>query len=247
MVFTRATSTDPARSGNLAGDAEGAADMPATDLDPEDLPEGLDAARFARAALAAGDPTGWFDQLYTAAATAHATVPWDRHAANPELVRWARAAFGGRAQSGTAVVVGCGYGDDAEYVASLGFDTVGFDLSPAAVDGARARFGASPVDYRVADLLEPPQHWQWAFDLVVDCYTVQALPEALHPVAADALTDLVAAGGRLLMIAIRADGPAPAPPWPLRRDELDAVRLTAESIDVVADGGQWLALYRRPA
>jgi 2-polyprenyl-3-methyl-5-hydroxy-6-metoxy-1,4-benzoquinol methylase len=49
--------------------------------------------------------------------------------------------------------VGCGLGADAEYLASLGFDTVGFDISETAIRLARERFPGSAVRYVSADLL----------------------------------------------------------------------------------------------
>ncbi|WP_200961968.1 methyltransferase domain-containing protein, partial [Phycicoccus sp. Soil803] len=48
---------------------------------------------------------------------------------------WAEAqnlAGGGR----EALVVGCGYGADAEYLASLGYRTTGFDFAPTAIAAA---------------------------------------------------------------------------------------------------------------
>ncbi len=44
-----------------------------------------------------------------------------------------------------AVVIGCGLGADAEYVASLGFDTTSFDISGTAIRLARQRFPGSAV------------------------------------------------------------------------------------------------------
>ena len=48
-----------------------------------------DADRLSAAALKAGDPTGWFEQLYAQAAAGQAVVPWDRGEPNPLLVEWA--------------------------------------------------------------------------------------------------------------------------------------------------------------
>ena len=77
-------------------------------------------------------------------------------------------------------MVGCGLGDDAEYVSRFGYDTVAFDISESAVRLAQERFPGSTVHYRAADLLAPPAEWRHAFDLVVEIMTVQALPEHLH-------------------------------------------------------------------
>jgi hypothetical protein len=70
--------------------------------------------------LAAGDPTGWFDELYAAGAAGVVSMPRDRRTAHPLLVEWAET----RKLSGVrrrAVVVGCGLGAGAESLASLGY------------------------------------------------------------------------------------------------------------------------------
>src|SRR5256885_5638326 len=102
-----------------------------TDLD-------ADARRLSARALAAGEATAWFEPLYASAAEGTATVPWDRDYPNPMLVGWADAAEldgAGRA----ALVVGCGYGRDAEYLATRGFAVTAFDVSASAIEGARRR------------------------------------------------------------------------------------------------------------
>ena len=122
-------------------------------------------ARLASASLAAGDPTGWFDRLYATGARGQVPVPWRRRQPHPLLARWAtEQELSGAAQR--AVVVGCALGADAEYVASLGFDTTGFDISGTAIRLARQRFPGSAVRYVVADLLSYPQAWLRAYDLV---------------------------------------------------------------------------------
>ncbi len=131
------------------------------------------ARRLAADSIAGGDDTGWFETLYAAAGRGAATVPWADPAPNPRMVRALADGGGGR-----AVVIGCGLGDDAEHVASLGFSTVAFDVSPTAVATARRRFPRSAVEYVTADLLSPPHSWTGAFDLVVEVYTLQVLTGA---------------------------------------------------------------------
>ena len=203
------------------------------------------------------DPTGWFEPLYRAAEAGEAVVPWDHHAASPLLVEWSgsRARRGG---GGRAIVVGCGLGDDAEHVASLGFETVAFDIAPTAIAGARRRFPHSVVEYVVADLLDLPAGWRGAFDLVVEHITVQALPEPVRGSAIAAVSSLVAPGGTLLVISgARSEGePVDGPPWPLVRAEIEVFAtggVEAVSIDEpAADPGRpwtraWRAEFRRPA
>ncbi|MET7395879.1 class I SAM-dependent methyltransferase [Dactylosporangium sp. NPDC005572] len=112
---------------------------------------------------------------------------------------------GGVASRGRAVVVGCGLGADAEFLAGLGWTTTAFDVSPSAVRTARERFPDSPVEYVVADLFALPEGFAGGFDLVLESMTVQALPRALRERAVAAVRSLVAPGGTLLVIAALAD------------------------------------------
>src|SRR5262249_4430209 len=90
-----------------------------------------EAGKLAAESAAASDATSWFELLYQAAARGEATIPWASLAPNPHLVQWARARPL-RGTGRTALVVGCGFGDDAEFVASPGFGRVAFRLSPTA-------------------------------------------------------------------------------------------------------------------
>jgi SAM-dependent methyltransferase len=216
--------------------------------------------RLAARSLATGDPTGWFEQLYAQAEQGQAVVPWFRGAPRPTLVAWAERR-GITGEGRRALVVGCGLGDDAEYVAGLGFATVAFDISASAIRAARRRFPGTGVQYTVADLLHPPAAWHQAFDLVVECYNVQSLPKAVQPAAIGQLGRQVAPGGTLLVIAFsddghdgNSDGPAEGPPWPLTRAEVDSFAtagLRPVRVDQVADATdpsarRWVAEFTRP-
>ena len=202
---------------------------------------------------ARGDATGWFETLYAAAEQGTATVPWADFAPCPRLV----SALAGLPARGRALVVGCGLGDDAEHVASLGFTTVAFDVSPTAIVAARRRFPRSTVEYVTADLLSPPRAWVGAFDLVVEVFTLQVLAGAARRTAIARLARLVAPGGRLLVIA-RARDEQEDPgelPWPLTRAEIESFHelgLAKQSIvDFIDDEGhgpvrRWRAWFAAP-
>ena len=117
-----------------------------------------DARRLSGEALRRGDATGWFERLYAEAADGQAIVPWDRGAPHPLLVEWIEQVpmLAGR----RTLVVGSGLGDDAAYLAAQGYRVIAFDISGSAIDAARRRFPTSPVDFRVADLLNPPAEWR---------------------------------------------------------------------------------------
>jgi SAM-dependent methyltransferase len=211
------------------------------------------ADELAAGAVAAGRPTAWFEQLYAEGVTGAATLAWDRAAPNPLLVRWA--AEGDEQGNGRhAVVVGAGLGADAAYLAELGYLTTAFDVSPTAVGIAAHR--APGVDFVTADLLDLPAEWQQAFDLVVEIYTVQALPRSLRSRAAANVAGLVADGGMLVVIQALLgpeDDPEPGPPWAFTRPEMDAFAATGLDvvrIDAVANtggptGSHWLAELTR--
>ncbi len=188
-----------------------------------------------------------FEALYVEAAAAAAQLPWDRGTPNAALAAWAA---GRRGDGQRAVVVGCGYGRDSEFVASLGFETTAFDVSPTAIDTARNRHPRTAVEYRVADLFALPADWPGAFDLAVESHNVQSLPRELHAPAAEAVASLVAPGGTLLVFAAAGDGTEDGPPWPLTRAEVEAFAVGGLALvtagEVVTDGvARWRAELRR--
>jgi len=145
-------------------------------------------------------------------------------------------------------VVGAGLGGDAEFVARLGFATLAFDAVDTAVAMARERHPESAVSYVVADVLEPPAEWEQAFDLVVECLTVQSLPPALHRAATERIAGFVAPGGTLIVVASAADGAPGAPPWPLTRAEIEAFATGGVRIRFIErTGAIWRAELARPA
>lgn len=208
-----------------------------------------DANRLSSAALKAGDPTGWFEQLYAEAAGGQAIVPWDRREPHPLLVEWVR----NRPvplSAHRALVVGSGLGEDAAYLSGLGWGVIAFDISPSAISAARHRFPATPADFRVADVLNPPPEWTGHFDLVLESYMTQALPVRLRPTVITHVARFVAPGGTLLVLAAgREEGPAGGgPPWPLSRSELTwyaAEGLTPVAIEQLGAPPEWRAEFTR--
>ena len=203
-----------------------------------------------------GDPLGWFEALYQEGAEGKATVPWNDMEPNPRLLDFSkthRCETAGK----RAVVIGSGFGDDAEQLATWGFKTTGFDVSKTAIDAAQKRFPQSQVEYVVADMFDPPAEWLGGFDFVLEIYTVQSFPAEMRPKAIVAVSQFVAPGGLLLVIARgRADDEpeGEGPPWPLMRDELNGflrAGLKQESFEDYAEPEPpWVrrfrVLYRRP-
>ncbi|MET0449530.1 MAG: class I SAM-dependent methyltransferase, partial [Aeromicrobium sp.] len=174
------------------------------------------------AAAADGEPTRWYDELWSAAVRGDVSLPWDHTDPDPILAAWA--AEQGEGSGRRAVVVGCGLGGDSEHLAALGWQTTAFDISPAAVRLARSRHPATSVDYRVGDLLALDADLVGAFDLVVEVFTVQAMPPTVRPRAIDGIRRLLAPGGTAVVVQFVRDGedPAVGPPWLLDRREMES-------------------------
>ncbi|MFT3866366.1 MAG: class I SAM-dependent methyltransferase [Solirubrobacterales bacterium] len=166
------------------------------------------------------DGQGDFEEMYRAAGDDLGSLPWANLEPFPALVEWLDgepAAPGGR-----ALVIGCGYGDDAEELARRGFEVAAFDFAPTAIARARERFPASAVDYRVADLFDLPAEWAGAFDLVVEIRTLQSLPIEDRAPAPAAIAATLAPGGLLWLFALARDERVPGGtrPWSLVPAEL---------------------------
>jgi len=178
------------------------------------------ARELARESLARGDDTGWFETLYSESRRDGTPISWVDLAPNPYLVEWLRDR---RDVRGRALVVGCGYGDDAELLSESGLEVTAFDISPTAVTRCRERFPQSSVQYQVADALTAPPEWTRAFDLVFEAYTVQVLHGSARVRCARAIGSFVAPGGTLLVVARSRlpEDPEGLMPWPLTAAELD--------------------------
>jgi SAM-dependent methyltransferase len=169
-----------------------------------------------------------FESMYVAAGD-DLSVPWANLKPFPLLVEWLDGKGAGAGGDGTgagkvatALVVGCGYGDDAEALAARGFAVSAFDFSPTAIGHARRRSPESAVDYRVADLFDLPAEWRRRFDLVVEIRTLQSLPVEVRKAGATAIAATVAPAGRLWLFALGRDAHerGETRPWPVTPDEL---------------------------
>ncbi|NES19754.1 MAG: class I SAM-dependent methyltransferase [Symploca sp. SIO3E6] len=176
--------------------------------------------------LQQNEPSGWFEVLYTEANGDSQQVPWARLQAHPHLQDW----LDGNSSdvltvsnaSPSALVIGCGLGDDAEALQAKGFQVSAFDISPTVIAWCQQRFPDSSVNYFVADLFALEPSLNQAFDLVFESRTIQALPLSVRSQAIKSIGQLVAVGGILLVITrVRDTEEQPdGPPWALSNQEL---------------------------
>lgn len=224
-------------------------------MDPEALRTRIDG--LVRSARDRGVPCDWFESLYRDADGRTELVPWADDAPNPHFI--AGMALPGMPTGGRALVPGCGYGDDAEALATLGFDVTAFDISPSAIEGCRRRHPDSSVRYQVCDLFRlPDHHHRRSFDLVLEVYTLQAIPLPDRAAGFEPIAECVAPGGVLLVVMLAREDDAEVdlagPPWPISRAEcaaFEAAGLTLESWEDFLDEEdpprrRFRAVFRRP-
>ena len=98
-------------------------------------------------------------------------MPWDKGEASPGLVDFL-AAYP-ELERGTVCVPGCGTGHDVRAWAKAGFDTVGYDIAPSAVQLGRQRTAAAGLTARfeLGDFLKdfPPLLFDWVFEHTLFC------------------------------------------------------------------------------
>ncbi|MDX5593780.1 class I SAM-dependent methyltransferase [Pseudovibrio sp. SPO723] len=194
---------------------------------PEHLRAEREALRTRHDAIPGGTGDGdwetrknWFDAVYETAAGDAGQVPWAELRPKAPILKWLDSHPG---RGKTALDVGCGLGDNAEALAGAGYETTAFDVSPKAIEWAKKRFPNSPVAYRVEDLFALPEDLILAFDVVYECYTIQAIAPEQRSDVIKAIASLVKPGGTLLVLQrTTTEAERSGPPWPLLDSELSA-------------------------
>ncbi|MGI8669045.1 MAG: class I SAM-dependent methyltransferase [Aridibacter sp.] len=168
-----------------------------------------------------GDFYGWFDKIYRETENDSEQIPWVDFEPNRFLVEWSKTA-NLQGNNRKALVVGCGLGDDAEFLDDLNFDVTAFDFSEKAIEIAEKIHGESDIKFYAADLFNPSKEWQQAFDFVLEVYTIQALPLNLREKTIKAISNFVAENGELIVVQrFRENDEEPeALPWALSPNDL---------------------------
>jgi len=145
-------------------------------------------------------------------------APWDIGRPQPAVVRVAAA--GGFA--GAVLDAGCGTGENALHLASLGLSVVGVDVAETALAAARVKAAERGLhaEFVAADAFELDRLGR-AFDSVLDCglfHTFDADERAAYAASLAAVT----APGASLHVLCFSDGGLEGGPHPVSKDELRA-------------------------
>jgi len=143
-------------------------------------------------------------------------APWDIGRPQPAM---ARLASEGRL-AGTVLDAGCGTGDNALLVASLGLPVLGVDVAETALTIARAKAAERglEVEFAVADALHLERVGR-QFETVLDSGLFHTFDADERPHYVASLASVTAHGGTLYLLSFSDEGPDTGP-HPLSRAEL---------------------------
>ena len=145
-------------------------------------------------------------------------APWDTGQPQPVIVRLA--AEGGFA--GAVLDAGCGTGENALHVASLGLPVVGVDVAETAlaIARAKARDRGIEAEFATADAFELDRLGR-TFDTVLDCGLFHTFDGGERPRYVSSLASVTEHGGTLYVLCFSDDGPDTGP-HPVSQAELRA-------------------------
>ena len=166
-------------------------------------------------------------------------VPWDTSHPDPSLLE-VYAAHG--LTGGRALDVGCGSGTNTRWLAEQGFAVLGIDLSPVAIDSARARLTGSEqaCRFEVLDFLRAGHELDGGpFDFVFDrgCFHVFDEAEDRAAFAAHVASNL-APGGMWLSLSGSTEGPE-REHGPPRRTAIDMCAAIEPVLEIVELRTSW--------
>lgn len=158
-------------------------------------------------------------------------LPWDTGQPEPLLVEFVNS---GGVKPGPAIEIGAGTGTNAIWMAERGFDVLGVDLAPLAVEKARTKMEGRGLSCRFAALdflaaTPPDGPFQFVFDR--GCFHVFDEPDERQRFAAR-VAAILAPGGLWLSMIGSTEGP-PREAGPPRRSAIEITLAIEPALEIV--------------
>ena len=146
-------------------------------------------------------------------------APWDIGQPQPAVVRLA----GEGAFVGSVLDAGCGTGENALHVASLGLHVLGVDVAETALSMARDKAAGRGIDadFVAADALHLDRLGR-VFETVLDCGLFHTFDGAERRGYVASLAPVTVRGGNLYVLCFSDVGPDRCGPHPVSEEELRA-------------------------
>ena len=157
-------------------------------------------------------------------------LPWDTGQPEPLLVEFVTS---GAVMPSPAFEIGAGTGTNAIWMAQRGFDVIGVDVSPLAVERAHAKMEGRTLRRRFAvlDFLVPPPDGPFQFVFDRGCFHVFDEPAERQRFAAQ-VSAALAPGGLWLSLIGSTEGP-PREVGPPRRSARDVTLAIEPALEIV--------------
>ncbi len=181
------------------------------------------------------------------------TPPWDIGRPQPAFERLAEAGT----LVGNVLDVGCGTGEHALLVASLGLEALGIDSAPRAIELAQAKASERGVEarFKVWDALDLPRLGE-RFNTVLDCGLFHVFDDEQRHRYVSSLRTAIPAGGRHFMLCFSDRQPGDWGPRRVTEDEIrtsfgegwrvDTIEPAVLDITIDPSGAQaWLSVITR--
>jgi len=145
--------------------------------------------------------------------------PWDIGRPQKEFIRLAEDGE----ISGRVLDVGCGTGENALYLASLGFEVWGIDSAPRAINKAKekARKSGLPVNFLLCDIFKL-QLLQNKFHTIIDCGLFHGFTDDERPIFVESLTSAIYPDGKYFMLCFSEHEPGSYGPRRVTQAEIRA-------------------------
>jgi SAM-dependent methyltransferase len=182
---------------------------------------------------------------------------WDKGFASSHLKA---AVEGGEIKPGRAVVLGCGTGTNAIFLAKKGFDVTAVDIAPTALNLAEEKAKKADVKVRwlLADVLAPPANLE-KFDFIFDRGCYHGVRRSSAEAYVKTVKQLSRPGTQILILAGNANEQRQSGPPRVKEEELrgdfsaafEFVRLDTVRFDSANPNQKgalaWSVLLRRKA